>query len=117
VRLSRGLVVVYMRQAEATSAAAEPGATDRIVHVSSGDTPAGAYLTEVFTDFVVHRWDLARAIGADETIDPGDAAAIYAQMKPMEDEMRSWGVYGGRVEIGEDADLQTKLLALFGRVQ
>src|SRR4029078_3610076 len=97
--------------AESTGAAAEPGAAERIVHVSSGDGPAGEYLTEVFVDFVVHGWDLARGIGADDAIDAGYAAAIYEQMKPMEDEMRTWGVYGGRVEVDEDADLQTKLLA------
>jgi uncharacterized protein (TIGR03086 family) len=100
---------------EATDAVAEPGALDRVVHVSAGDSPASEYLSEVFIDFVVHGWDLARAIGADETIDPGFAAAIYEQMQPKEAEMRTWGVYGAGVEVGEDADTQTKLLALFGR--
>jgi uncharacterized protein (TIGR03086 family) len=102
---------------EATAVAGEPGASERVVHISSGDTPASEYLSELFSDFVVHGWDLARGIGVDDTIDAGDAALIYAQMKPMEDEMRSWGAYGDRVEVAEGADTQTKLLALFGRVQ
>jgi uncharacterized protein (TIGR03086 family) len=103
--------------AEATAAVAVPGATERIVHISSGDATAGKYLGELFADFVVHGWDLARGIGADDTIDAGFAAQLYERMKPMEDAMRSWGVYGDRVEVAEDADTQTKLLALFGRVQ
>jgi|SRR5215210_2275547 len=103
--------------AEATASAVEPGATERIVHISSGDTPAPEYLSQVFADFVVHGWDLARGIGADDTIDPAHAASIYEQMKPMEDEMKTWGVYGGRVEAPDGADVQTRLLALFGRVQ
>jgi len=103
--------------AEATAAATGPGAVDRIVHISAGDTPAGEYLSQVFTDFVIHRWDLARAIGVDDTINPADAAAIYEQMRPREHEMRSWGVYGGTVTAPPGADLQTKLLALFGRAQ
>ena len=101
---------------EAAAAAAEAGATERIVHISSGDAPAGEYLNEVFADFVIHGWDLARGIGADDRIDPGYAAAIYEQMRPMEDEMKTWGVFGPKIEVPEDADTQTKLLALFGRV-
>jgi uncharacterized protein (TIGR03086 family) len=103
--------------AEAMAVAGEPGAPERIVHISSGDTPASEYLGELFVDFVVHGWDLARGIGADDTIDAASAALIYEQMKPMEDAMRSWGVYGDKVEVAEGADTQTKLLALFGRVQ
>ena len=103
--------------AEAVAAASEPGATDRIVHISSGDTAAAEYLSQVFADFVVHGWDLARGIGADDTIDPVHAASIYEEMSPMEDEMKTWGVYGGRVEVADGADVQTRLLALFGRVR
>jgi len=103
--------------AEATAAATEPGAAERIVHISAGDAPAAEYLGQLFTDFVVHGWDLARGIGVDDTIDAGDAAEIYAQMKPLEDEMKTWGIYGHKIEVSEDADTQTKLLALFGRVQ
>jgi uncharacterized protein (TIGR03086 family) len=87
------------------------------VHISSGDAPAREYLGQLFADFVVHGWDLARGIGADDTIDPGFADAIYEQMKSMEDAMKSWGIYGDKIEVAETADTQTKLLALFGRVQ
>jgi uncharacterized protein (TIGR03086 family) len=103
--------------AEATASATEPGAADRIVHISAGDAPAAEYLSQLFTDFVVHGWDLARGIGADDTIDAADAAAIYDQMKPMEDAMKSWGMYGEKIEVDDATDIQTKLLALFGRVQ
>lgn len=103
--------------AEATEAATAPGAAERIVHISAGDTPAREYLAQVFTDFVIHGWDLARAIGADDTIDAGHAAAIYEQTAPMADAMKSWGVYGDTIEVAAGADAQTRLLALFGRVR
>jgi uncharacterized protein (TIGR03086 family) len=103
--------------AEATAAVVEPGAVERTVHISSGDVPAGEYLGELFGDFVIHGWDLARAIGADDTIDPGFAAMLYERLKPMEDEMKRWGSYGPTVAVPEDADTQTKLLAVVGRVQ
>jgi hypothetical protein len=38
-------------------------------------------------------------------------------MKPMEDAMKSWGMYGDKIEVDVKTDIQTKLLALFGRVQ
>lgn len=103
--------------AEATGAANQPGARERIVHISSGDVAAGEYLGQLFSDFVIHGWDLARAIGADDTLDADHAAALYELMKPMEAEMKSWGVYGSAIEVDDDADIQTKLLAVFGRVQ
>lgn len=103
--------------AEATASATAPGAAERIVHISAGDAPAAEYLSQLYADFVVHGWDLARGIGADDMIDAGDAAAIYEQMKPMEDAMKSWGMYGDKIEVAEETDIQTKLLALFGRVQ
>ncbi len=102
--------------ADAIEAASAHDADARVT-VSSGEIPASQYLGQVFTDAVIHRWDLARGIGADDTIDPAYATAIYRQMKPMEDQMRSWGTYGDPIEAQEDADMQTRLLALFGRVQ
>jgi hypothetical protein len=41
---------------------------------------------------------------------------LYVQAAPMEDDLKSYGVYGGRVTPPEAADTQTKLLAIFGRV-
>src|SRR5437016_268806 len=51
---------------EASRAVNEEGAMDRTVHLSYGPTPAGRYIFEVSTDLLIHGWDLARAIGADE---------------------------------------------------
>ena len=103
--------------ADAIQSASGEGAITRIVHISSGPTPAGEYLAQVFTDFVIHGWDLARGIGADDTIEPAYAKAILEEMQPLEGEMKTWGVYGPKVDVPDDADTQTKLLAVFGRVQ
>jgi uncharacterized protein (TIGR03086 family) len=104
---------------EAASAAA--GSVERtrlqaVVHISRGDVPAAEYLDEVFLDLVIHGWDLARAIGADETIDPEFAELIYARCAPLEDLLKATGVFGPKGSPPEGADLQTKLLAVFGRV-
>ena len=66
-------------------------------------------------DVFLHRWDLARATGQDETLDPEKCAAMYEGMLPMDEVLRQSGQYGPRVEVPDDADAQTKLLAFIGR--
>ena len=67
-------------------------------------------------DLLVHGWDLARAIGADETLDAESVELVYEQMKPHEAELKASGVFGSTVVPQEGADLQMQLLAVFGRV-
>ena len=100
--------------AEASTAVREVD-LDRIVHLSFGDLPASEYLTQLTSDFVVHAWDLARGIGADDRIDPDMATFVYAAAEPMADMLAASGLFGERVQVADDADEQTKLLALFGR--
>jgi uncharacterized protein (TIGR03086 family) len=67
------------------------------------------------TDLVIHRWDLARATGQDVTIDPADAERVLAGAREFGDAFRSPGVCGPEVPVDDDADLQTRTLAFFGR--
>ena len=66
-------------------------------------------------DVFMHRWDLARATGQDETLDPEKCAVMLEGMLPMDEMLRQSGQYGPRVDIPDDADVQTKLLAFIGR--
>ena len=66
-------------------------------------------------DVFLHRWDLARATGQDETLDPDRCAAMLDGMLPMDEALRQSGHYGPRVAVPEDADVQTRLLAFIGR--
>ena len=66
-------------------------------------------------DVFLHRWDLARATGQDETLDVEKCAAMLEGMLPMDEVLRQSGQYGPRVEVPDDADVQTKLLAFIGR--
>ena len=93
----------------------EPGALDRTVHLSSGDTPASRYVVELLNDHVIHAWDLARGIGADDKLDPELVDFLYDKMKPVEDSLKDSGAFGGKVSVPDDADTQTKLLAVMGR--
>lgn len=66
-------------------------------------------------DLVVHGWDLARATGQDETIEPGDVEAIQSMVDTMGDVMRSNGVIAEPIDPGPDASDQERLLAALGR--
>src|SRR6516225_7232437 len=91
------------------------GAMDRIVHLSFGDFPGSEYTLQLFADHLIHAWDLARAIGADERLDPElvDACAVW--FAPVEAAYRSAGAIAGRPPVPGGADAQTRLLAMFGR--
>src|SRR5438105_4840075 len=49
--------------AGAGAAVSEPEAMERTVHLSFGDVPGEVYTWQVFTDLLIHGWDLARGIG------------------------------------------------------
>jgi uncharacterized protein (TIGR03086 family) len=66
-------------------------------------------------DLVIHAWDLARATGGDERLDPDDVHAIYEAMQPMDEVMRTSGAMGPKLEPPPGADAQTRLLAFSGR--
>jgi uncharacterized protein (TIGR03086 family) len=101
--------------AEAVRAVHGDGAMERTVHLSFGDIPGHEYTMQVFADLVVHGWDLARAIGADERLDPGLVDACAGWFAAMEEAYRGAGAIGPRVELPSDADPQARLLAMFGR--
>jgi len=88
---------------------------DRTVHLSYGDVPAEHYIFEVTTDLAIHGWDLARAIGADESIPTDLVDALYEHYKPREDRLKASGLFGPKVEPPSGADRRTELLAVFGR--
>lgn len=104
------------RAALEAEAAVRGCAADTTVHVSYGDISAEAYVDEVFADLTIHGWDLARGIGADESLDPESVDVLYARFKPREQELKASGAFGAMIEAPPGADRQTELLAVFGRV-
>ncbi|WP_200303104.1 TIGR03086 family metal-binding protein [Streptomyces adelaidensis] len=99
----------------AREAFAGPGALERTVHLSYGDTPATAYCAQMVADLVVHAWDLSRAIGADERL-PQELVSFAAdEVAPYAEELEKSGLFGAPVEPPAGADAQTRLLCLLGR--
>ncbi len=70
----------------------------------------------VCADVVVHTWDLARATGQDEEIDPELAAeALEISRAVVNDELRELGAFGPAVEVGDDAPVHHQLVGFLGR--
>jgi uncharacterized protein (TIGR03086 family) len=96
------------------------------------DTPNGRVTVQqqidevVSDDLVVHGWDLARATGQDDTMDPQDVerqwsitTAIPAELMEKYRTPGAFGagieVFGSEVKVPENAPLQDRLLGLIGR--
>ena len=87
---------------------------DLVNHVV-GDFPGGEYTLQLFADHLIHAWDLARAIGADEHLDEELVASCATWFEATEEAYRSAGAIAARPPVPGDADAQTLLLARFGR--
>jgi uncharacterized protein (TIGR03086 family) len=81
-----------------------------------GAMPLGQAIDRFYTsDVFLHTWDLARATGQEETLDPELCAAMLAEMESVEGLIRRSGQYGPAVPVAPDADAQTRLIGFIGR--
>jgi uncharacterized protein (TIGR03086 family) len=101
------------RQAQAF--AATP--SGQLVAGPGGPVPAAAYLRFRLVDLVVHAWDLLRATGLDESLDPRIVVDVLTVVEPHLDDMLATGAYGAGPSGGLAADSspQSQLLDWFGR--
>ncbi len=100
---------------EALAAFGAPGALEGTVSLSAGEKPTAEYCFEMTTDALIHSWDLARAIGAEETLDEGLVELVYERTLPVAEQLHATGLFAPPVPVPDDSRLQVKLLALFGR--
>jgi uncharacterized protein (TIGR03086 family) len=100
---------------QADAAFGEPGAVDRTVQLSFGETPAEEYLMQLLADHLVHAWDLAAAIGADRRLDPDTVRVCAGWFAQREEIYRGGGAIGPRVDVPADANEQDRLIGAFGR--
>lgn len=88
-----------------------------VVHHPAMDMPGAQLLGFRVGDLLVHAWDLARAIGADETLDPEVVAVVATNIEPMRPFIGKVGMFGEGPSgtLDDSADAQTLLLDLMGR--
>ena len=76
---------------------------------------ASAMMPNLTRDVLVHTWDLARAVGADDRLDPQWCEHFYAALPSDASMLSASGMFGAPVALGDRADVQSKLLARLGR--
>jgi uncharacterized protein (TIGR03086 family) len=109
-------VVAWQAQTEAVQALVEDPAGRVLKNPHIGEVPLAEAIDRFYTaDVFMHTWDLARATGQDERLDPEFCAQMLAGMEPMADVIYSSGQYGPPVPVPADADAQTRLLGFIGR--
>ncbi|GAA0387685.1 TIGR03086 family metal-binding protein [Microbispora corallina] len=99
------------------------GALTAATHLSFGDVTGEEYITELFADALIHTWDLARAIGGPERLEPDLVAKCAEWFAQAREGYRLAGVMGdeqglpedAEQALPEDADEQTRLLVAWGR--
>ena len=88
---------------------------DETAHISSGEVTLDNYLTQAASDMLIHTWDLGKSIGVPVKFDAELAEILYENVAPHQRELQGSGLYSPEVEVIGDVDIQTRLLALFGR--
>lgn len=110
--------VAAWKALDATFAAAldDPEIAGAEREVPFGTSTFEATLNMICTgDLLIHTWDLARATGGDERLDPEEMRNGILELESMGDVLEQSGHYGPRVAVPDGADDQTRFLALTGR--
>jgi uncharacterized protein (TIGR03086 family) len=108
------LAVLASAARSAQAAADHPDSLTLTVHLSFGDVPGAEYLKQMAIDSVIHGWDLARAIGADEALDPELVDFAFDELRKVAENWRAGGAFGPVKKPADDSN-QSRLLALTGR--
>jgi uncharacterized protein (TIGR03086 family) len=96
---------------------AAPGGLEGTVAHPAGDFPRSMFIGFRVTDSAVHAWDLARAIGADATLDAEVVQWLWDEVQPQKEMLAATGMFGEGASgtLDETALLQDRYLDLMGR--
>jgi uncharacterized protein (TIGR03086 family) len=111
-------VGAWQAQCDAVQALLDDPATADLVlsnrHI--GEVPLDRAIDQFYTtDVFMHTWDLARATGQDDRLEPAYCTLLLAGMEPMDELLRSSGQYGPRVPVPADAEPHLRLAGFIGR--
>jgi hypothetical protein len=76
---------------------------------------ARALLPNLTRDVLVHTWDLARAVEADDRLDVRWCELFYTALPSDPEALSMSGMFHAPVAVSEQTDVQSKLLARLGR--
>jgi uncharacterized protein (TIGR03086 family) len=94
-----------------------PGGLEGTVDHPMGQIPRSMLIGFRVIDHATHAWDLARAVGADETLDADLVGWMWDDIQPMASGLGSLGIFGDGAsgDVADDAPVQTRLLDVLGR--
>ena len=111
-----GVAAFELLRAEAEAALEDPARVVAPVQTPFGELPLAAVISVVMGgDMLAHTWDLARAVGGDERLDPEACEAILGAWRPLDEALRAPGVCGPRIAVPDDADPSARFLGFVGR--
>jgi uncharacterized protein (TIGR03086 family) len=111
------LAAAWRVESEAVRAAlTDPGRAKTPVKGMGGEQPFEELVSGVMcADTLIHTWDLARATGQDDRLDPAAMKAAHEFLAPNDEMLRVPGGFGPKLDAPADADAQTRFLAFVGR--
>lgn len=101
--------------ADLTAAIDDPVARSSELPTPVGPMPFADCVEALPEDVLIHTWDLARATGGDERLDPDLVAHVHEHLKPMDEALRQPWAFGPKVPVPPGADAQTEFLCFVGR--
>ena len=116
VAADAALLTEWSRVSDAVRAALVDGRAQTVVGGMFGEQPFESLIGRlVCSDTLIHTWDLARATGQDDRLDPEAVAKAIEFLAPLDEGMRRPGGFGPKIDPPADADDQTRLLCFAGR--
>lgn len=99
------------------AAFASPGGLEGTVDHPMGQIPRTTFIGFRIGDNATHAWDLARALGVDESLDADVVQRMWDDIQPMAAGLAEIGMFGDSSsgDVGDDDPLQIRFLDLMGR--
>jgi uncharacterized protein (TIGR03086 family) len=110
-------VAAWERRAADVQALDDPATADRrLSNPHTGDLPLAEAIDRFYTtDVLMHSWDLARAAGRPDPLDPDVAEELLTGLGTVEEMLRASGQYGPAVPAPDGASPGDRLMAFLGR--
>jgi hypothetical protein len=86
----------------------------RTVHTSFGDFTAQEFLWQANSFRGLRANQIARVIGADDTLAPDLVQGLWDELVPHAEEWRKIGIFQAEIPVPDDAPLQERLLGKLG---
>ncbi len=94
----------------------DPGLASKTVGGMFGEQPFESLVGRLLcADTLFHTWDLARATGQDEHLDPEGVQKAMEFLEPIDDALRRPGGFAPKLGAPDDASAQTRFLNFGGR--